>query len=89
MFPAASEQRKLEDEVTKNYKFDIFCTLSDAGDPEEDGKCGECGEWFHHDCENIPKTEKARMVLLFLLLNNYFKIMFPHQFMLWYYNNTV
>ena len=26
MFPAASEQCKVEDEVNKNYKFDIFCT---------------------------------------------------------------
>ena len=37
MFPAASEQRKVEDEVTKNYEFDIFLYLSDAGDQEEDG----------------------------------------------------
>ena len=37
MFPAASEQRKVEDEVTKNYEFDIFSYLSDAGDQEEDG----------------------------------------------------
>ena len=37
MFPAASEHRKVEDEVTKNYEFDILSYLSDAGDQEEDG----------------------------------------------------
>ena len=78
MFPAASEQRKVEDKVTKNYEFDIFLYLSDTGDQEEDGAMWKCGEGFHNDCENIPKTEEeARMVLLFLLLNYSCKFFFP------------
>ena len=56
MFPAASEQRKVEDEVTKNYEFDIFCTCRMLETRKRMVLCGKCGEWFHHDCENIPKA---------------------------------
>ena len=51
MFPAASEQRKVEDEVTKNYEFVLFGCWR-----KRMAQCRKCGEWFHHDCENIPET---------------------------------
>ena len=56
MFPAASEQCKVEDEVTKNYEFDIFCTCRMLETRKKIAQCGKCGEWFYHDCENIPKA---------------------------------
>ena len=43
-FPAASEQCKVEDEVTKNYKFDIFCTCRMLETRKRMAQCGKCGE---------------------------------------------
>ena len=53
MFPAASEQCKVEDEVTKNVKYDIFVLVRIL---ETRKRMAQCGKWFHHDCENIHKT---------------------------------
>ena len=75
MFPAASEQCKVEDEVTRIISSTCFVLVG----------CWRPGRGWHN-VEKVENSstmivkhflkEEARMVLLFLLLNNPFKIFF-------------